>query len=129
MPKGNFAVVIFNEHLGEPQEWWPAGYTAVGNKTSIKKFKVPGLPVDTGYLITKVYDVQSTDHRIMINGINVAAIDATQSLSWQDGVDVIPMGILKHGDNTVQIIKANGEASLRVKHMIIHWKEVDDPIL
>lgn len=128
MPKASFAVVVFNEHLGDNAGDLPApAFTFVGNQTSVKNFNVPGVPTDTAYLIIQVFDVQNMGHRIQINGADLPGVDIvrTRAHEWQDVLDVVPAGVLRQGNNTAQIRRASGGDNILVASAVIQWKEQD----
>ena len=128
MPKANFAVVRFNEHLGDNVGDLSApNFTFVGNQTSLKNFDVPGIPTDEAYLIIQVLDVQNMGHRIQINGADLPGVDIvrTRDNEWQDVMDVIPARFLRQGNNTVQIRRASGGDNILVASAVIQWKEQD----
>ena len=128
MPKVNFSVVVFNEHLGDDAGTFNVpGITFVGNQTSIKNFSVPGVPTDVGYLIIQVFDVQNQGHRIQVNGRDLPSADIvrTRENEWQDVMDLIPAGFLRQGDNRIRIQRASGGDDIVVGAAVIHWKEQD----
>ena len=128
MPKANFTIVVFNEHLGNNVADLNApAFTFVGNQTILKSFNIPGISTDSGYLIIQVLDVKNQGHRIRVNGTDLPGIDIvrTRENEWQDVMDVIPAGILQQGNNTIQILRASGGDNILVGNAVINWKEQD----
>ena len=128
MSKADFDVIIFNEHIGDREEVLEAmWYPFVGDQTGIRSFNVPGVPKGLGYIILQVFDVQSMDHKIFINGENLSGVDIikTRESRWQDVTDVIPEGILKQGKNTIQIKCSDSGDNILIGAAMIHWKERD----
>ena len=127
MPKANFSVVVFNEHLGDDAGAFTPAFTFVGNQTSEKNFNVPGVPTDDGYLIIQVFDVQNQGHRIQINGRDLPNVDIvrTRENEWQDVMDTFPAGVLRQGNNRIRILRASGGDDIIVGAAVIHWKEQD----
>ena len=127
MSKSNFVTINFSVHLGDDISDLPeaAAFTFVGNQTSIKSFEIDRDPIDEGYLIVQVYDVQNTGHRILINGTNLPDQDIVRTTArrWQDVMDVIPSGILRRGTNTLQIQRAGGGDNILIGSVVIHWRE------
>ncbi|SFN17825.1 DUF7383 domain-containing protein [Nitrosomonas communis] len=126
MQISNFSIVVFNEHLGDNVGDINAPkFTFVGNETSLRKFTVPGVPSEDGYLIISAYDVQNSEHRIQINGRDLPNQDIPPSIgnTWKDTTDYIPSGFLQQGQNTIQIQRARGSDNILIAFIIIHWKE------
>ena len=126
----NFAVVNFNEHLGNSVDDLNApGFTFTGNQTSARNFNISGAPIGTGYLIVQTLDVQNEGHRILINGGDLPGQDLvrTQVNRWQDVMDTIPEGFLRQGNNSIQIIRASGGDNILIGAMVIHWQEQSSP--
>lgn len=128
MSKANFDIVVFNEHIGDKEEVLEAQwYPFVGGKTTVKRFNIPGVPKGLGYIMLQVYDVQSMDHKIFINGENLSGVDIirTRERRWQDVTDIIPEGLLKKGENTIHIECSDTGDNILIGAAMIHWKEHD----
>lgn len=127
MAKANFAVVRFDEHLGDDVADIPGAglYTFVGNQTTAKQFEIGREPVGDGYLIIQVYDVQSTGHRIQVNGTDLPGQDIvpTDTFRWESWVDIVSAGILQKGTNTIRVLRASGGDNIIIASIFIHWRE------
>jgi hypothetical protein len=128
MPKANFEIIVFNEQIGGKEALLEANwYPFVGNQTSMKNFDIPGDPTGLGYIILQVFDVQNMGHKIIINGEDLPGEDIirTSANRWQDVTDIIPPGLLKQGNNTIQIRSVGSVDNILVGAAMINWKEDD----
>lgn len=126
MATADFAIVKFNEHLGDdPGDLNAPAFTFVHNLTTLKHFDVPGVPTGPGYLIMQTVDVQSLFHEILINNTELPGVDIIPTAENQYGVDmdVIPERRLQRGDNTIQIRRAKGGDNILIGNVMIHWKQ------
>ena len=126
MATADFAIVQFNEHLGDdPGDLNVPEFEFVGNQTSLKHFSIPGEPTAAGYILIQAGDVQNKGHKILVNGIDLPGTDInrTREARWQDTFDVIPAGILSQGNNTIQIQRAGGGDNILIGYVMIHWKQ------
>jgi hypothetical protein len=126
MARADFAVIMLNEHLGDNAgDLLVPWATFVGDATTVKNFTVDGTPTGTGYLLIQTYDVQSESHRIVINGKELADTDIRShpaENTWQTWMDVIEPGVLKTGNNTIQIRRAPGGDNFVISHVAINWR-------
>jgi hypothetical protein len=67
MVNSDFAVITFDEHLGDVQFDIKTTYPFMGSMSSIKTFDILGSPIN-GYIITKTQDMYLPNHLIIING-------------------------------------------------------------
>ena len=128
----NFMVLTFDQHLGDDVSDLDApGFAFVGNQTSVLNFNIAGVPIGAGYLIIQTLDVQNQGHRIVINGADLPGQDLvrTQENRWQDVMDAIPEGILRQGNNTIQIFRASGGDNILIGKAVLHWKEFWFPMI
>ena len=127
MPKANFAVIKFNEHLGDKVGDLNTTLTFVGNQSTVREFDIPGTPIDSGYVVTQVADVETNNHEIRINGVNLPGVDIppTGSRIRRDFLDVIEPDMLREGRNTIQIVRASGGDNFVVWSVVVHWLERD----
>ncbi|MBW7988880.1 MAG: hypothetical protein FVQ84_02505 [Planctomycetes bacterium] len=130
MARSNFTLIAFTEHLGDNiSDINAPSYDFKGNASSIKKFDINRTPIGEGYLILKAFDVNQVNHRIIINGTDLPGVDigikpVSKANLFVDTFDSIPEGILRKGENTVQIRLASGSKdNFVISMMIIHWKE------
>lgn len=128
MPKANFEIIKFSEHLGNNAGDIDAPWAAfVGNQTTQKQFQVPGKPIGAAYLVLQVYDVQNLGHRIVVNGKDLPGFDIARTTAnrWQIFMDIIPSGFLKQGGNSIQIFRAGGGDNILIGSVVVNWKEAD----
>ena len=124
--RANFAVVTFLAHLGNVESDLDAAdiYTFVGNQTPVKDFRIERKPVGKGYITLQLCNVHSPDHRIKINGQDLSAKDLPLNAEhWFAWFDIIDAGILKQGDNTIQIVQASRGDNFLIGSAIINWRE------
>src|SRR5262245_32328795 len=109
----DFTVVDFYAHFGDKVGDLPGAgktYLFVGDYAE-RSFSIDGTPTGTGYLIGQFCDVQSFAHRIIINDQDLGGADIAPTQvadRWQIWMDTIQDGVLKKGDNTIQIRRASG---------------------
>lgn len=129
MIRADFAIVHFMEHLGDKEgDLKVPGATWVGDKTGVRNFYIAGIPTGEGYLIGQFFDVHSPRHRIVINGNDLPGVDiATDIGHWQTWMDVINKGILRQGNNTLQVVRDTTTAdNFVVGSIVVHWREYDE---
>jgi hypothetical protein len=98
----------------------------VGNQTTVRNFSIGQPPYGSGYITLQLYDVHSSGHHIKINGVELGGFDIPRHPAenrWQTWTDVIEGGVLKQGNNTVQITRASGGDNFIVASVIIGWRE------
>jgi hypothetical protein len=126
MAHADFAVITFNEHLGDNESDLGSSWgTFVGNATTVRNFTVDGVPTGLGYLLIQTFDVQSQNHRIKINGKDLGGADIFPhpvENKWQTWMDGIESGVLKSGNNTIQIVRAPGGDNFLIANVTINWR-------
>ena len=120
-------VIYFAEYLGNNAD--DAAYpwaTFVGDQTTVKSFTIDGNPSSDAYLILQVSALQSFAHKILINGTDLAGFDIPPHSGWQTWMDAIDVGLLRQGNNTIQIERDSGSRDhFSVGNVAIHWRESD----
>lgn len=126
--RADFEVVSFFEHLGDKKGDINTSAAFVGDQTTVRNFYVGTRPSGSGYVTIQTYDVHNSGHRILINGVDLSSWDipkASKENRWSTWTDVIQSGVLKQGNNTIQIARAGGGDNFIVKAVIVHWREYD----
>jgi len=124
----NFENIIFNEHLGDDQGDLAtfSGMTFVGDQSKLANFTIEGTPNGKGYLLLYLWSIQTLDHKIEINSINVSnAAELPHQLgSEKIATWIIPIdeNVFKKGNNTLQI-KRSGSDNFHIYSVIVNWKE------
>lgn len=124
--RSDFVAIYFGEHLGDNANDLNVPWaTFVGNQTTVKNFYISDQPAGNAYLMLQAYDVHQTGHRILINGQNLSGFDIPRETgSWQTWMDVIDSGLLRFGNNTIQIQRdADTGDNFVVGNVVIHWRE------
>lgn len=127
MPVGSdFTMLYFGEHLGPNEADLPVQRAAfVGNQTSAKHFTVDNQPATEAYMLLQTLHVGVFSHRILINGQALEGYQLPQHQGWATWMVGIPDGILRHGANTLQILRdTDTDDSFAVAHVAIHWREL-----
>jgi hypothetical protein len=79
-----------------------------------------------GYLLITVRSVDSSSHRIIINGKDLLGWDIPlppgNSDAWFTYTDQIEPGILQAGGNNLRITRS-GNDDFAVRDVIVHWRE------
>jgi hypothetical protein len=125
MAIADFALITFNEHLGDEEGDLDTDATFVGNESTLKSFNIAGTPTGNGYLVLTVFDVQTDVHRIVINGTELGGMDFPQTPAenrWQTHMDKIELDVLRSGMNTIQILRASGGDNFIVRDVVVQWK-------
>ena len=125
--RADFEIVRFNSHLGDKAGDLNVNWaTFHGNQTPVKNFYIGQKPSADAYVLIQAYDVESSNHEIVINGVSLGGFDipTTDEYRWQTWMDVIESGILKQGNNTIQIKRAGGGDNFVIAHVAIPWREV-----
>jgi hypothetical protein len=116
MARADFVFFTFDKELGGGS----------GNQAS-EDFTIEGIPLnDQAYLLLQTFDVQSDQHRIVINGHDLPVMDIAAHPTpnvWQTWMDRIPPGVLKQGKNTFTVIKKSGTDAFSVRGVSINWRE------
>ncbi len=125
----NFENIIFNEHLGNNRGDIPSfGTDFVGDASRLANFNIENPPVDNGYILISLWDVQRVSHKVELNGIDLFA---SQNFAYQVASNnvsnwVIPFNsnIIRQGNNSLQILRNTGEGdNFHIYTAIVHWKE------
>lgn len=125
MAVADFAIIRFNEHLGDDEGDLDTGATFVGNESTMKSFNIAGTPTGNGYLVFTVFDVQSSGHRILVNGTDLSGFDipaAPAENRWQTHMDKIEANVLRSGTNTIQFLRASGADNFVILDLVVQWK-------
>jgi hypothetical protein len=127
--RSDFAVIKFNEHLGNnANDLNYDGTTFVGNQTTIRTFNLGDQPTGEAYFTLQLYDVQAEGHHVLINGKRTGGIikDIPKNLEykWFIWTNTIEKGIIQKGNNTIQIKRNSGSGdNFIVGSVIISWRE------
>ena len=125
MAVADFSLISFNEHLGDEEGDLDVNETFVGNESTVRSFTVSGTPTGTAYLVVTVFDVESSNHRIIINGQDLGGFDIPRGPAenrWQTHMDRIESGVLRSGTNTIQLRRASGEDNFVVRDVVVQWR-------
>lgn len=127
----DFAVVKFNEHLGNNIGDLNTPFPFMGDMSSVKTFFVPYEPRGSGYVTMQVYDVQDQYHKVFLNnspflrGIGTAGfMNKTEKNRWRVTMEKFEQGYLKMGDNTIQIQRASGGDNILIGIIVINWHSI-----
>lgn len=124
----DFQLITFNEHLGDSAGDIGTSMPFMGDQTTKKTFNVDGSPTGLGYLELQVYDIHSSSHKVLINDKDLGGFDIPTGPvedRWQTWMDGIENGVLKKGQNTIQIKRASGGDNFLVGNVAVHWRELD----
>lgn len=125
----NFENLTFNEHLGNNRGDLPSfGTSFVGDTSRLASFNIENPPIDDGYVLMSLWDVQNNSHKIELNGIDLFA---SRNFAYQVGSHktsnwVIPFNsnILRQGNNTLQILRDTSDGdNFHIYTAIVNWKE------
>jgi hypothetical protein len=88
---------------------------------------VVGDAVGAGYLLITVRSVDSQDHRIEINDIDLKGdfdipLPPGNSDAWLTYMDRIEPNVLRQGTNTLRITRV-GNDNFVVRDVVVHWRE------
>lgn len=131
MPVGSdFTTIYFGEHLGPNETDLQASWaTFVGNQTSVKTFNVDNPPANEAYMLIQTLHVGVFSHQILINGVELSGYQIPEHRGWSTWMVGLGEGLLKHGANTIQIIRdKRSNDSFVVGHVVIHWRELVDTV-
>ena len=101
--------------------------TFVGNESTVRTFNISGTPTGTGYLVVTVYDLEDSEHRVLINGRDLGSFDipkAPTANRWQTWMDRIESGVLRSGTNTIQLRRHSGEDNFVVRDVVVQWRRL-----
>lgn len=127
--RADFEVISFWEYLGPNDSGLNTSARFVGNQSSKKQFIIGEKPAGRGYISLQLYDVSSSNHSIKINDKYLDGNSIRQhpvSKAWLLWIDVIEEGVLVKGQNTLQIIRGQGDDSFVVDQVIVHWREIEE---
>jgi len=123
MARSDFVWIVVDEVLN------------TSNPFVTREFELEGRPMDTGYLLIQVLDVEVGVHRIFINDEPLPSFDIPPQEGkgrWTTWMDRIPEGFLRQGRNTITIRAASAADNLlivadpfRVANVAVHWRERD----
>lgn len=123
--RSDFKVLVFNEHLGDKEsDLDKPGYAWKHNSTSTLDWGMAA-PVERGYLLIQTYDVGNSNHRIIINGIDLEGFDIPKQREyrWNTWMDIVEEGVMQGGTNSIRIARAEGGDNFVVGTVAIHWRE------
>ncbi len=124
--RADFEVISFWEHLGDKAGDINTSAKFVGNQTTVRNFSIGQPPLGRGYITLQLFDVHDGGHHIKINGQELGGADIRKHSKagyWLTWTDVIGYGILKQGNNTIQIVRAGGGDNFIVDSVIVNWRE------
>ncbi len=122
----DFTIIPFGEHLGSNEADLHAPWAAfVGNQTSLKTFNVDNRLTGEAYLLIQTLHVGVFTHHIYINDTKLNGYHLPQHEGWSTWMVGLRDGVLKHGANTLQIMRdLQSDDSFVVGHVVIHWREI-----
>ena len=121
----DFRVLPINEYLGNRPDELDVDFPFVGRQSSVKTFRMSGLPTGDGYLLLTYAFLRGAGHIIKINGRDLPWVDMLPSNEASTHLKPIAAPFLVPGLNTLQIF-LNGPAFL-IYYAVVHWRERDYP--
>jgi hypothetical protein len=128
--KTNFKTIIFNQHLGDDSDDLPtfSGMSFVGDQTTLVNFNIENTPIEKGYLLLHLWDLEEQSESIELNGVNVFEGKHTghQLGSHKASIFLLPIeeSILKQGNNTLQIKRDSSKGdNFHIYTVVVNWKE------
>lgn len=124
--RADYEVIPFWEHLGDKAGDISTPARFVGDQTTERNFYVGQRPVGLGYITLQLFDVHDSGHHIKINGQELGGTDIRKhgvSDHWFTWTDIIESGILRQGNNTIQIVRTGGGDNFIVDSVIVNWRE------
>jgi hypothetical protein len=123
----DFKVLQINEYLANrPEELDPrVGFPFVGRQTSVKTFRITGMPSDDGYLLLTYAFAKGAGHIIKLNDRDLPWVDIFASNEATTHLKPIAAPFLVPGLNTLQIV-LNGPAIL-IYYAVVHWRALEYP--
>ena len=109
----------------------PVNHTFTANSpTWEKEFRVQTSSgqtvVDDGYVLITVKSVDSENHKIAINGVDLKGFDIPlppgSSNAWLTYMDRIEENVLHKNTNRIRITRV-GNDDFTVKDLVVHWRE------
>lgn len=98
-----------------------------GNTETSENFIIEGNPLNSGngYLLIQAFDVERSNHRILINGQNLPSFDIPEQAKsnlWTTWMDRVPQSFLKQGQNRITI-RREGSEDFFVANVVVQWRE------
>lgn len=98
-----------------------------GNTETTRTFTIEGNPLNTGngYLLIQAFDVEQSNHRILINGQDLPSFDLPQQAEgsiWTTWMDRVPQSLLNQGQNRITIRRVGSE-NFFVANVVVQWRE------
>jgi len=126
--RANYAMVSLQEHLGPDREALDVPWATFSrDKTDVHTFEVPTDDPVEPYVQMQVYDVESYDHELLVNGTALSGFDMPAEHGWQYWMDTITDGRLREGENTLQFRRdTDTDDSFVVGTLTVNWKEPVD---
>lgn len=121
----DFKVLQINEYLANSADELDArvGFPFVGRQTSLKTFRITGIPSDDGYLLLTYAFGRGASHIIKLNDRDLPWVDIFPSNEATTHLKPISAPFLVPGLNTLQIV-LNGPALL-VYYAVVHWRALE----
>ena len=125
----NFETIIFNEHLGNNRGDLPHFETNfVGDASRLANFNIENPPVDGGYVLLSLWDVQNSAHKVELNGIDIftTRVRGNQRGKHKSANWIIPFNanILRQGNNSLQVLRnVNDGDNFHLYTAVVNWKE------
>jgi hypothetical protein len=99
------------------------------NTQATRTFEVEGTPLNngSGYLLIQAFDVERSNHRILINGQDLPSFDIPPQAGsnlWTTWMDRVPQSFLNPGQNRITIRREDPE-DFFVANVLIQWREQD----
>ena len=126
---GDFVVLRFLQCLagGQPDLPTPiAEVFAHAGPSCTKEFLIDGQPAGPGYATLQLFDLTSSTHTMLINGVELPRWDVPGPSSpntWFSWTEAIPEGLLVRGSNQITLRCTDEEARFLVRDVIVHWHE------
>ena len=122
----DFTMIYFGEHLGPNETDLQASWTTfVGNQSSQKTFNVDNPPANEAYMLVQTLHVGVFSHKIYINDVGLDGYQIPEHQGWSTWMVGLGEGILKHGANTIQVVRdKNSDDSFVVGYVVVHWREI-----
>ncbi len=95
----------------------------MGRQTSLKTFRITGIPSDDGYLLLTYAFGRGASHIIKLNDRDLPWVDIFASNEATTHLKPISAPFLVPGLNTLQIV-LNGPALL-VYYAVVHWRALE----
>jgi hypothetical protein len=150
MSTANFAVIIFEEHLGLPQKHrgshvddldddgrtygttYPADIPFVGPRSTLHTFEIDANPEGPAYMIVRTYNQTDSGHHVYVNGNQLTIVPpyyqalarASSLLVQKDNLLFLDSKVLRPQTNSVEIAMGpESEDDFVVECVVVHWHE------